>query len=161
MEFSSKGVILCHVKLISIFPLLFQFICRNCIYEKWKINVLMYSVSHNLVNVLHLTWIVVISEELPQRIWGIKKKGRGVRKISACGVFLKGDGILHDELGGGFFAWWNYTCNRSILWFNFTRINKIIIVIINIIINKINIITHHCSDSFRWIIISVQVKSEV
>ena len=36
---------------------------------------------------------------------GNKKKGRGVRKISACGVFLKGDGILHDELGGGFFAW--------------------------------------------------------
>lgn len=65
---------------------------------------LIYSVSHNLVNVLHLTRIVVISEELPQRIWGIKKKGRGVRKISACGVFLK-RGILHDELGGGFFAW--------------------------------------------------------
>jgi len=65
----------------------------------------MYSVSHNLVNVLHLTRIVVISEELPQRIWGIKKKGRGVRKISACGVFPKGDGILHDERGEGFFAW--------------------------------------------------------
>lgn len=65
----------------------------------------MYSVSHNLVNVLQLTRIVVISEELPQRIWGIKKKGRGVRKISACGVFPKGDGILHDELGEGFFAW--------------------------------------------------------
>lgn len=41
-------------------------------------------------------------------------------------------------------------------------INKIIIIIIiNIIIININIITHHCSDSFRWIIISVEVKSEV